>query len=200
MNIPAEPFSRKFITNRDCRALRTPPCRRMRWRGAAPRGTKLNPMQREDQQHCQINFILTLLQRPNFFFHSIIALLGGPVGYLLPSRPGSPITFVLGPRRVKVMSIPHPAHLLHRMMDSVLLSLKPFDKPKESEEEGEEEMKKDWKLPGGRFGRKTGEERTNRLATGGSSAPLVLGKKLKTSLFIFFGLALGCIQCHVGCL
>lgn len=89
MNIPAERFRRKFITKRDGRVQRTPPCW-IRWYGAAPRSTKLNPMQGEDQQHCQINFILTLLQRPNFFFHSIIVLLGGPVGYLLLSLPGSP--------------------------------------------------------------------------------------------------------------
>lgn len=60
---------------------------------------------------------------------------------------------MLGPRRVKVVSISCRIHLLHRSLtDSILLSLKPFDKTKKvkrrerREAEGKDGDEKDRKV------------------------------------------------------
>lgn len=54
----------------------------------------------KEQQHCQVNFILTLLQRLNLLSHCISPPLTGPVGYLLLNLPASP----LPPRSAHIVS------------------------------------------------------------------------------------------------
>lgn len=85
---------------------------------------------------------------------------------LFAGLPGFPITSMLGPCHGKVVLKPRFIHQLHPVLTvRTLLSLKLLDKPKKMKRrerggETEEEMKKDWKLPGGRFGQRTGKERT----------------------------------------
>lgn len=72
---------------------------------------------------------------------SITLSLSGPVGYLLP------VTSMLGPRRVKVVSISCRIHLLHcTLTDSILLSLKSFDKTKKMKRRQRREAEKEKEL------------------------------------------------------
>lgn len=114
--------------------------------------------------------------------------------------PCLPITSTLGPRHVKVVSISCRIHLLHRTLtDSILLSLKPFDRTKKMKRSGRREAEGKMERWKGSEGTGSGRESKRRgkresyLALCRPSASLALGKKLNT-VFCF---ALGWVYCHV---
>lgn len=143
----------------------------------------------KDQQCCQSNFTSALLQRLTlFFYHSVSQW---ACRLFAAEAPCIHVTFVLGPRHVKVVSASCQIHLLQfTPANSIFLSLKPFKKRGENEEEGkrmieaEGKKKENWR----RFGRhqevmwhqQEAKKLWNEsfLAPCGLSAKLVLGKHL----------------------
>lgn len=133
--------------------------------------TKQNLLHRQDRQRCQTDSILTLLQRLNLLSLYIPPSLSGPVGYLLPRLPASPLPRCLA----HVMSRLRQYHAeytysIARWQIVFYLAWAPLWRDKGSEEEGKED---------GERQELEGSEGTGRTGEGGSKS---VRRRLSASL------------------
>lgn len=192
MRSGAEHSSRTFVAKLDDRLQKTPLWRSVRRRGAGPNWIQCRggPTVLSNQLYFNIT---KETKFPVSFHHSASRW---ACRLFSAEAPCIPITSLLGPRCVKVVSIPCRIHLLYRTLtDCILLSLKLFDKAKKVKRRGEAEKAKAIK----RIGRYQEVELDRKLGK-----RELLGAMRLVNYFSawekaqdFFCLAFGSIYCHV---